>query len=580
MKRGIFRIKIQAMPSEIELIKQKLDIVEFVRSYLTLQPAGKNFKALCPFHPEKTPSFIVSPERQIWHCFGCGTGGDVIKFLMLYENLEFPEALQVLAERTGVELRRISPQQQKEFGVLYDINEKAKAFFAGELKKNRLAEDYLKSRGLQLRTVEEFELGFGPGGETLTLHLLNLGYDIDDVVRAGLSVKNAKGFYRDRFENRIIFPIFNNMGKAVAFTGRILPSAPGADNLAKYLNSPETLIFNKSKILYGFHKSKQEIAKTKNVFLVEGQLDALMAWQAGVRQVVAVSGSTLSFQHLQTLRRLADTLYLSFDNDEAGLKALERSLEVLNPFDFHVKVIELGRFKDPAEAAQTEPAYLAKAMTESRAALTYIFNAYLPSDKELDLPVRKRALRKILLIIKKIKSPIEQQTWVKNLARHAGLSEGVLLEELSMLKVKEAPVFKNPDFEAEFPDKKERLERIAEQLIMLALQREDFWPAIKTELQYLPVSFHSLVEAPAEKIPDYLRLRATYELGGKDEDLLKEEFEELLLHLKIESLKRNREKVRQDIRLIQERGSEAELEEALKLFHRLTAQIHQLVKKA
>lgn len=564
------------MANEIELIKQKLEIVDFIRSYLSLQPAGKNFKALCPFHQEKTPSFIVSPERQIWHCFGCGNGGDVIKFLMLYENLEFPEALQALAEKAGVEIRKISPQQQREFGVLYDINEKAKTFFVNELKKNSPAGDYLKSRGLEQKTIEEFEIGFAPGGETLTLYLLKLGYDINDIIRAGLTVKNVRGVYRDRFENRVIFPIFNNLGRVVAFTGRILPNTPGVDNLAKYLNSPETLIFNKSKVLYAFHKSKSEIAKTKNVFLVEGQLDALLAWQAGIKQVAAVSGSALSLVHIQTLRRLADTLLLSFDKDEAGLNALEKAIEILSPFDFHIKAVDLGEFKDPAEAASQNPSFLAKAIMESKPALTHLFNVYLPKNKEVDLPVQKRLVRKLLSIIKKIKSPVEQQIWVKNLARHAGLSESVLIEELSLLKVKEAPAFSSTA-EPQFNGKKDRLERIAEQMIMVAVQREEFWPEVKAHCRYLPAAFRQFAENSEKAIPDYLKLRATYELSGKDPDSLKDEFRELLVHLKIEHLKKERERLRQDIHLIQEKGDEPALENTLKLFKGVTAEIQQLI---
>ncbi len=573
------------MPNEIELIKQKLDIVDFIRSYVSLQPAGKNFKALCPFHQEKTPSFIVSPDRQLWHCFGaCNAGGDLIKFLMLYENLEFPEALQVLAERAGIELRRISPQQQREFGILYDINAKAKEFFVGELQKNNVALDYLKNRGLRPETIKEFELGFapaaGPGsGEMLTLHLFNLGYAIDDVVRAGLALKNAKGFYRDRFENRIIFPIFNTMGKVIAFTGRVMPELEKRQpDIAKYLNSPETLIFNKSKILYSFHKAKSEIAKTKSVFLVEGQMDALMVWQAGVRQAVAVSGSALSNHHLQSLRRLADIVYLSFDKDEAGLKALERAIETLGSFDFHVKAVDLGDSKDPAEAVQRDAGFLTKAMAEAKPALGFLFYSYLKPDVPLDLPTQKRSIRRLLGIIKRFKSPIEKQNWVRNLARHAGVSEDALIEEMNMLKIREAPQLES--FTAEtINNKKERLERIAEQLIMISLHREEFWPALKAQLSYLPPSFRELVENPTEKIPDYLKLQASYEVSNKDDEILKKEFEELLIHLKIESLRRKREELRKDIQLIQARGDETALEEALQTFHTVTTEIHQLSKR-
>ena len=181
------------MAREVDLIKEKLGLVEFLRSYLTLSPAGKNFKALCPFHQEKTPSFIVSPERKIWHCFGCSLGGDLITFVMKYENLEFPEALRFLAEKAGITLKSINPQEQKQFGILYDLHDAAKDFFKTELSKNRPALEYLKKRGITQDTIEEFDLGFAPGGESRTLYLINKRYDIADMVRAGLAQKNVKG---------------------------------------------------------------------------------------------------------------------------------------------------------------------------------------------------------------------------------------------------------------------------------------------------------------------------------------------------------------------------------------------------
>lgn len=570
------------MPNEIELIKQKLDIVDFIRSYIPLQPAGKNFKALCPFHQEKKPSFIVSPELQLWHCFGaCNTGGDIIKFLMLYENLDFPEALQVLAERAGVELRRLNPQQQKEFGVLYDINLKAKEFFVNELEKNKNALAYLKNRGLQLETIKEFELGFAPGGETLTLYLLNLGYDIADIVRAGLSFKNAKGFYLDRFENRIIFPIFNTVGKVVGFTGRIMPEfEEKQSDIPKYLNSPETPIFNKSKILYGFHKAKSEIARTRSVFLVEGQMDALMAWQEGIKQTVAVSGSSLSNYHLQALRRLADVVYLSFDKDEAGFKALEKAIDILSPFDFHIKAVDLGEAKDPAELVQKNTGFLTKAVLEAKPALEFLIYSYFKSEPISDLAVQKRLIRKFLAIINNLKSPIEKQNWLKNLSYHTGVSEEILIEEMNMLKIKKKAQFESFVEEVN-NNKKERLELIAEKLIVISLYKEEFLKYLKTQMSYLPAAFQEMIQNPY-KIPDSFKLKASYEYESvvkKSDEDLKEEFEELLINLKLEFLKEQQRELKKNIQLIQSKNDEMALEEALQKFHSITLEIHQLTKK-
>jgi len=412
------------MSKEVERIKEKLDIVDFISSYLPLQKAGKNFKALCPFHQEKTPSFVVSPERQMWYCFGaCGEGGDIIKFLMKYENLEFYEALKFLAERAGIELAALNPAAQREIGGLYDIHEKAKEFFRKELFQNPAALEYLKNRGLGEQTIEEFELGFSPGGETLTLHLLNMGYDIDDLVKSGLVFKSQKGMHRDKFEKRIIFPIYNHLGKVVAFTGRLFLDESNVLDLPKYLNSPETPIFNKSKILYGFHKSKNSIAQSKSVLLVEGQMDFLMGWQAGIKNIAAVSGTALSQAHLETLRRLADTVIISFDNDEAGLKALERSLDVFGNFDFFLKALNLSGFKDPAEAILKNQEYFLEAVNNAQPVFSYLFKHYLPTLGGLDNISKKRALRHLLSKIKKIPSAVERDSWIKELVGYSGVSE-------------------------------------------------------------------------------------------------------------------------------------------------------------
>ena len=213
------------MAKEVDLIKEKLPVLDFIRGYVQLTPAGRSFKGLCPFHQEKTPSFIVSPDRQRWHCFGCAEGGDIITFVMKYENLEFPEALRFLAEKAGVQLRSLNPQHEREFGVLYDLNEEAKNFYAEALHKNIPAHEYIKSRGLNEETIKEFEIGFSPGGETLTLHLIKRGFDVNDAVRAGLIYKNSRGMYGDRFEGRIMFPIYNHVGKVVAFTDASLASS-------------------------------------------------------------------------------------------------------------------------------------------------------------------------------------------------------------------------------------------------------------------------------------------------------------------------------------------------------------------
>jgi len=564
------------MSKEVERIKEKLDIVDFISSYLPLQKAGKNFKALCPFHQEKTPSFVVSPERQMWYCFGaCGEGGDIIKFLMKYENLEFYEALKFLAERAGIELAALNPAAQREIGGLYDIHEKAKEFFRKELFQNPAALEYLKNRGLGEQTIEEFELGFSPGGETLTLHLLNMGYDIDDLVKSGLVFKSQKGMHRDKFEKRIIFPIYNHLGKVVAFTGRLFLDESNVLDLPKYLNSPETPIFNKSKILYGFHKSKNSIAQSKSVLLVEGQMDFLMGWQAGIKNIAAVSGTALSQAHLETLRRLADTVIISFDNDEAGLKALERSLDVFGNFDFFLKALNLSGFKDPAEAILKNQEYFLEAVNNAQPVFSYLFKHYLPTLGGLDNISKKRALRHLLSKIKKIPSAVERDSWIKELVGYSGVSEVSL--NLEMAALESLPKKENQTVTDDFI-KASRLDLISQRLITLIFAREDLLPHLHQYRQYLPLTFQEILDNLNSEKAAFFKMRASYEFDDLKAEVLEKEFQDLIKNLQIEFLKQEGLRLKKEIKEAEKRNDNEELDEKSSTFSRLSQELHRILK--
>lgn len=569
------------MAGEVEQIKNKIDIVDFLKEYIDLRPAGKNLKALCPFHSEKTPSFVVSPERKMWRCFGsCGEGGDVFKFLMKHESLEFHEALKVLAERAGIPLQRLNPLQQKEFGVLYDINEAAKDFFKEELKKNEVVLKYLNERGLSDETIQEFDLGFARGGETLVLALLKEGYDIADIVRAGLAQKNVYNLYRDKFNNRVVFPIFNSLGKAVAFTGRILPGYE-RDDTPKYLNSPETPVFSKSKILYGFHRSKSEIAKSRMVFVVEGQMDFLMAWQSGVRQAVAVSGTGLTNHHLERLRRVADTAVMSFDNDDAGLKAMERGLEIFSDFDFHVRVIDLGDHKDPADACKADPKLLLRAIDEAGPAFQRLFEINFKKTKEGDFLGRKRLTHHFLEMIKKLQSAIEQQTWMRELARFSGVGEVFLWREFESLPTKQVTTIQEqvvPKFRSIVPEKAERIDLIIRRLLAIAFLDQSYLERLVGVREMIPVSYHQILEgAGGDAALDY-GMRASYEFDDTDKKSLEGEFSELLRYLHIENLKRKQADLSRVVREAQVKGDDDVFNKAMHEFYAIAKQLESIKK--
>jgi DNA primase len=483
------------MPSPTtELIKSKLDVVEFLRGYMTLTQAGRNFKGLCPFHKEKSPSFMVSPERQSWHCFGCGIGGDIFAFVMRYENMEFGEALRLLAEKAGVELKRENPAEWKYSGLLYELNGSAKNFFRKMLAASDVAKKYLAERGLTQSTINTFEIGWAPNEpEALSMNLLNGGAAPQDIIQAGLSVKTERGLMLDRFRGRIMFPIHNHLGKVVGFTGRILPAfdKPGPATAmnpsgfvpAKYVNSPETPIFQKSKLLYGFWKSKDAVREKKSAVLMEGQMDFLMSWQSGVTNVIASSGTALTADHLRSIHRLAEEVVVCFDNDAAGSDAAERAIDLAEANDFTVKVAVFKDFKDAADAAKADPENVRRTVTSAVPAPEFYFQKYLPlsaaskgrPSEPANFSTREglQSLRSVLAKLKSMASPVSRDYWMGELAKRTGVSEKTLWEESEQANAAAVP--SEVKAEEALPKRQiSRQELIAEELISAALAKEDF----------------------------------------------------------------------------------------------------------
>jgi DNA primase len=542
------------MPSSTtELIKGKLDIVDFLRGYLTLTPAGKNFKALCPFHHEKSPSFSISPERQRFHCFGCGADGDIFGFVMKYENMEFGEALRMLAEKAGVELKHENPAEYRFTGLLYDLNAQAKDFYKRALGAAPIVKQYLAERGLTPSTIEEFELGWAPNEpEALSMHLLNGGAAPQDLLQAGLSIKTERGMMLDRFRGRVMFPIHNHLGKVVGFTGRILPQFDTSNDpkatyvTAKYVNSPETPIFQKSKLLYGFWKSKDFIREAKAAVLVEGQMDFLMSYQSGVRNVIASSGTALTADHLRSVHRLADEVILCFDSDVAGSDAAERAIDLAEANDFAVKVATYRGFKDAAEAAKADPKNVERTVAAAVSAPLFYFEKFLPpvpagatSSDPAALTTRDglNKLRTVLLKLRNIASPVERDHWMKELSKRTGVDEATLKAETEKSATEQyaSPNFAGANAAAGQDDQApkrqvSRQELIAEDLLALALARNDFvfledcvtffTPTQKELFTLLKSGKRKSDDAALDAIVNLIVLRDPTAIGGlSDEDL-------------------------------------------------------------
>lgn len=421
-----------------DLIKEKLDIVEVIRESLALKPAGSVWKALCPFHKEKTPSFIVSPDRQTWHCFGCNKGGDVFSFVMEKEHMEFPEVLRMFAERTGIQLKQGDVKLQNQKTKLYDIMDAAVEWWHARLASDegKAARDYLTKRGLSNEIIMGWQLGFAPEAwDRLSQHLVTKGFTLADIIASGVVAERPNKvqgdrrlpFY-DRFRGRVIFPIRDANGTVVGATARVLPGA--RDDTAKYMNTPETLIYNKSRLLFALDRAKQAIKEAEFAVMVEGNMDAIASHAAGVANVVAVSGTALTPEHAKLLHRYTDTVALCFDEDIAGQTASRRGVDLLLKEGFEVSVVTLPKgVKDPDECIQKDAALWRRAVDERRP----MFAALFAKAKERDVTnVReKKAIAKDLLpLIAKVADAVERSHYIRELSTLLHVPENFLYDAL------------------------------------------------------------------------------------------------------------------------------------------------------
>ena len=413
------------MSSSVEKIKERLGIVDVVGSYIKLERAGGSFKARCPFHNEKTPSFFVSPDRDSYYCFGCGVKGDIFSFIEGFEGLDFKGALKVLAERAGIELVPENPKFKDEREKLFAVMEEATCFFEDNLSKARLAFDYLKNRGLADKTIKEWRIGYAPAlWNNLENYLKAKGFPENEMEKAGL-IKREDGRSYDRFRNRIIFPIFDGSGRVIAFSGRILQDDGKS---AKYLNSPETELFSKSRVLYGFDKAKLAIKRMDYSILVEGQMDLIMCHQAGYFNTVASSGTAITTSHLEILRRLSNKIIMAFDADNAGFNASAKAWQIALSLGMEVKIAELPKGFDPAELILKNKEKWIERLKESK----HIIDFYLDRIFAEETDKRKIALNvknKVLPFVATIESSMEKSHFIKKISDMTGVKEEAVLED-------------------------------------------------------------------------------------------------------------------------------------------------------
>jgi DNA primase len=439
--------------SQIEEIKNRLNVVDVVGSYIKLTKTGANYRGVCPFHSEKKPSFFVSPARQMWKCFGCGAGSSIFDFVMKIEGVEFGDALKILAQKAGIELKRENPELRTERQRLYEICDLACSFFEKQLGNSawgREAKEYLLKRGIKEETIKKWRLGYSPDTwQSLSDFLVGRGYKREEIVKAGLAVQSEKGNNPyDRFRGRIIFPIFDLNSQVIGFGARIFKDADNKET-AKYINTPQTLLYDKSNVLYGINNAKLAIRKNNQCVLTEGYTDAIMAHQAGFDNTVAVSGTALTPRHLNLLKRYSDNLLLAFDMDLAGNTATKRGINLAESAGFNLKVIDAySGAKDPAEIILENPENWRDSLAKARAIMDYYFDsAFSAFDK--NTPQGKKEIgRMILPAIKRLQNKIEQSHWVQKLTQKLGVKEDAVLEELKNIRLDNTyspqPVTENP----------------------------------------------------------------------------------------------------------------------------------------
>ncbi len=419
----------------VQQIKDRLNIVDVVSQYVQLQRAGATLKARCPFHAERSPSFTVSPERGTYHCFGCGVGGDIFSFVEAIEGLDFKGALKVLADKAGVEIVYSSghKEEKDEKDRLFEIMETATFFYVSKFSDE--AKEYLKGRGLNDATIKEFRIGWaGNEWTSLSDFLTVKKFTEKEIVEAGLAKKNDRGGLVDKFRNRIMFPIADSAGRVIAFSGRSFgphasPEAP------KYLNSPETPLYHKSRILYGFDKAKINMRKHNCAVLVEGQMDLVMSHQAGWANAVAVSGTAFTAEHSALIKRMTENLVLALDGDAAGIKAAGRAARTALQSGLNVKVAQLPAGLDPADliVKDGKDAWSA-AIRDSKDIITFLLDVLEVHAKSPDI-FRRSVETVVLPFLSSVQSPIAREQYVDQIAKRLRVSSDAVLRSFAKVPV-------------------------------------------------------------------------------------------------------------------------------------------------
>ena len=567
------------MNSPIEEIKSRLNIVDLVQSYIKLEKAGTNFKARCPFHNEKTPSFFVSPARQMWHCFGCQKGGDHFQFVQEIENIEFPEALRILAEKTGIELRREDPQVRSERTRLLNLLDDSVKFYEANLVRRKDVGAYLAERGMTGGTAKSFRLGYAESGwENLLTYLRSRGYSENEIDKVGLVIKKETGGYYDRFRSRIMFPLFDTSGRVVGFSGRIFMPDAGEqkDADSKYVNTPNTIFYDKSKLLYGFDRAKLDIRKQNAAILVEGQMDLIMSHQAGIINAIAASGTALTPAHLNIIRRLADNLIMSFDMDAAGLAASEKAVGLAFAQGFDVKALVLSSGKDPADLIRDNPEEWRKAVVDAKPVINFLLDTLERNHTEPRI-FRHEVEKRVLPHVANIQSDIDRAHWVQEISSRLKLSNDPVWDAVNKLRKNLATVYVSE--EKNSPESaKTRKDLIEERILGLAVLYQGIPSLADLKPEWFSAGRRGLFQqalSGATENDHYLKKLALYvEVSAGSEESANLEIQSLTKELHREDIKERLENLSGQIREAERSGESAGVQQRLDEFRKLSTELN------
>jgi DNA primase len=574
----------------ISEIREANDITEVISNYVSLKKSGSNYKGLCPFHSEKTPSFMVSPSKQIFHCFGCGEGGDVFRFLMQYENRAFPDAVRALAQRCGKPLPTVerSPQeaaQQQERERIFEMNRTATELFVKARTGSEKATDYLRRRGVSDAVLTAFSIGYAPDSwDTLYSHLRKGGFRETEMERAGLVLqrKQGSGGY-DRFRNRIMFPIADTYDRVLGFGGRVLD-----DSLPKYLNSPETPVFDKGSTLYGLNMAGQSIRKLDYAVLVEGYMDVVTAHQHGIRNIVATLGTSLTQGHIRRLRRYTRNLALFFDADAAGLKAAARCFDLCVPAGMKIKVVTLPPGEDPDSFIRASGKEgFAGRMAQAEPIMDFMIEQIRREELSRGLEGKVAAAERLSLLLAAIPNPVEQELYLQKVAAMLEIDAQTLKKSLRTVKRRAPSTAETRPARTEAP--KQRVPRLEGKFVGHLVNHPDLIPEVRETVS--PALFghrglrsfvQRIFELPAQEAPGGTALSGILAedagLAAEIRRYVMEEREPFDLkgsvrRLELEHLKRQRKKLQSEVSLAEKEGRHPEVTRLMDQINQLNRQI-------